>query len=124
MVRRRLLVLTITLLILGVMYGSVSAEKTKIVIWTYFAEIHNELLPEFYKQFPDVELEIMSVGGATTAEKYLVAYVGGAGPVSDRRYKPRCRLPQLGCWSVPCPTSPGSQWAVHPSVVPAAGATG
>ncbi|MGI6544802.1 MAG: extracellular solute-binding protein [Limnochordia bacterium] len=80
MVRRRLLVLTITLLILGVMYGSVSAEKTKIVIWTYFAEIHNELLPEFYKQFPDVELEIMSVGGATTAEKYLVAYVGGAGP--------------------------------------------
>ncbi|HHW09292.1 MAG TPA: extracellular solute-binding protein [Firmicutes bacterium] len=78
--KRWFVLLMVLVLTLGLTAAGTAAEKTKLTIWTYFNVQHNELLDEFYKEFPDVELEIMSVGGASTAEKYLVAYLGGAGP--------------------------------------------
>jgi sn-glycerol 3-phosphate transport system substrate-binding protein len=72
------------MLLLGTLLSGNVLAKTKITMWTFsggeeaYKKIHEALMPEFQKEFPDVELEISYI--PDTNVKYLVAYVAGAAP--------------------------------------------
>lgn len=76
--------LLVVTLMLGFVFGGSALAKTKITMWTFsggtevYKTMHEALLPEFYKEFPDVELDIQYI--ASTTEKYTVAYAAGTAP--------------------------------------------
>jgi multiple sugar transport system substrate-binding protein len=84
MARKLSVVFLVLALMLGSVLGSSALAKTKITMWTFsggtevYSKMHEALMPEFYKEFPDVELEIQYI--PDTNVKYTVAYAANAAP--------------------------------------------
>ncbi len=104
MARRRWFVLLVVTLMLGLAAGNVMAAKTKITIWTFsggtgaYQKMHEGLLADFYKENPDVELDIQYTADP---DKYLVAYTAGVAPdIISMRTSNQAKFIDAGMMSV------------------------
>jgi multiple sugar transport system substrate-binding protein len=78
---RLIVIWTCVLIIICSLASGAMAAKKKIIVWTtgpIYQKMFGLLLPEFEKEFPDIELDIQFGMGA--ADKLAVAYAGGAAP--------------------------------------------